>query len=255
MHGAQVSTRFYSTRPGAHCYLTPSKNFLDIVATNGAYLVPRRPTPVFEKTPNEEFAATLYRELHALLVVQKCRRVMYRQAAEEWPIGRTPPEVKEQRDAELRMLLQFEGITSDSSGDSDKGDDAAGGDAGLEECVVATTDRPYPPPQARFLPIPPLSADDPLSAPRGRKRRRISGSHKEGNGKKQRPRKTLPSSATTGHVEIALPNGSQGMSWKRRRTWDDNEAENLERPIKTYVSATRTSRRLQACRPIQSRVG
>ncbi|KAL8874212.1 MAG: hypothetical protein Q9198_006917 [Flavoplaca austrocitrina] len=238
------------------------QKFTDIVATNGAYLVPRPATPVFERTPNEEFAATLYQELHALLVVQNCRRNMYRQAAEEWPIGRTPPEVKEQRDAELKELLQFEGITSDSSGDSDKSEDAAGGDAGLEEDVVATADRPHPPPQARFQPIPALSVDVPPSTLRGRKRRRISGSDKENNGEKQRPRKNLFSSTTTDHVENAR-NGSQGMSRKRRRTCgdddddddDDDEAGILQRPTKTHVSATRTSRRLQACRPIQSRVG
>ncbi|KAL8941859.1 MAG: hypothetical protein Q9216_002003 [Gyalolechia sp. 2 TL-2023] len=228
-------------------------NFLDIVATNGAYLVPRMATPVFEETSNEDFAATLYQELHALLVVQNSRRAMYRQAAEEWPIGRTPPEMKEQRAAGLKVVLQFEGITSD---ESDKGDDA-----GLEEDVVATADRPHPPPQARFLPIPTLSVDGPPSTPRGRKRRRISDSDKENTGGKQRPRKTLPSSTTTGHVENALRNGSQGMSRKRRRTCDDDddddddEVEILRRPTKTHFSATRTGRRLQACRTIQSRVG
>ncbi|KAL8905547.1 MAG: hypothetical protein Q9207_002573 [Kuettlingeria erythrocarpa] len=280
IHLGGLFIEMVSTRPGAHCYPTLSKpiaamtsqqekpctitasqyqpiNFLDIVATQGAYLVPRAATPVWEKPPDEEFAATLYREIHSLTVVQKGRRNMYRQAAEEWPIGRTPPEVKEQRDAELKVLLDREGITSDSSGDSDNGDDAAGGRASLAEGVVTAADRPHPPPQAHSLLTPPLSAHGPLSASHGRKRRRISGANKENNREMKRPRKTLPNSTTTGLSENALRNGSQGISRKRRRSGDinNNEADNMERLIKTHVSATRTSRRLQPCQPRRSGAG
>ncbi|OTB02491.1 hypothetical protein M426DRAFT_322585 [Hypoxylon sp. CI-4A] len=87
-------------------------NRLDVVATQGAYLVPRVGTPVFEKAYDVGFSVELTRQLNALLVRETCRNVMYHGAADEWPIGRTPPELKEKRQAELKALEELEYITS-----------------------------------------------------------------------------------------------------------------------------------------------
>ncbi|KAH8902597.1 hypothetical protein BR93DRAFT_972653 [Coniochaeta sp. PMI_546] len=75
-------------------------DFLDIVTTQGAYLVPRADTPVFQEPHDGRFAAALEQNLDSVFTQQICRRVKYRDAADEWPIGPTPPEVKEKRKAE-----------------------------------------------------------------------------------------------------------------------------------------------------------
>ncbi|KAI0441911.1 hypothetical protein F4803DRAFT_575954 [Xylaria telfairii] len=54
---------------------------------------------------------------------------MYREAADEWPVGHTPPEVKERRLAELRAMDDMmEGTTSDEDGGGDESDDATNPD-------------------------------------------------------------------------------------------------------------------------------
>ncbi len=95
------------------------QNCLDIVATHGAYLVPRPNTPVFENPHTIHFAIALEQELKGLMTAQNCRRRMYRDAADEWPIRRTPPEVKEKRKAEVKALEELWDITSDDGSEAD----------------------------------------------------------------------------------------------------------------------------------------
>ncbi|KAI1312872.1 hypothetical protein F5Y03DRAFT_202655 [Xylaria venustula] len=81
---------------------------LDIVATQGACLAPRGHTPIYTKRDDETFAAQLSLKLRALLIAQACRQIKYgAEAAEEWPIGRTPPEMVEKRKAELDKLEEL----------------------------------------------------------------------------------------------------------------------------------------------------
>ena len=214
------------------------QNRLDIVATQGEYLVPRADTPIFEKAYDEEFAAALARKLKALTIGQIVRRVMYRQAADEWPIGRTPPEVKEHRRAELRALEELEGVTSDGASDSDRDDHAtADGSASSEKAQAAPGRAFQPQPQeARWLPTPPLSAHSPIPTLYGRKRRRVSIGDDE-----ERPRKTdVTSTIRVDFPEEDMPNGSQGKGWKRRRaddTYDEGEGDR-KRPNKARKTAT-----------------
>ena len=102
----------------------PSQDRLDIVATQGAYLVPRSHTPVFEEAYDETFAAALDEASDTLNMIQQIRRAKYHEAADEWPIGFTPPEVKERRLAELRAIEEMEDVTSDEGSDRDEGGDA-----------------------------------------------------------------------------------------------------------------------------------
>ncbi|KAF2245140.1 hypothetical protein BU26DRAFT_522255 [Trematosphaeria pertusa] len=148
------------------------------------------------------------------------QKAMYRQAADEWPIGRTPPEVKEKRNAELKALQELEGATSDDGSDSDNNRDGNGIDAGVGPGkTVAAPDRPRRRPrQADWLPTPPLSAESPLATPHRRKQRRIS---EEDDKEKERPTKThVRSAKEVSAAEDAMPNTSQQKDWKRRRTLD-----------------------------------
>ncbi|KAK3331566.1 hypothetical protein B0T19DRAFT_83150 [Cercophora scortea] len=97
-------------------------DFLDIVATQGAYLAPRAHTPVFPEPHDGQFAAKLKRQLELVILQQIWRRARYHDAADEWPMGHTPPEVKEKREAELKAWDELAGVTSDGSSDSE-GDD------------------------------------------------------------------------------------------------------------------------------------
>ena len=209
-----------------------SQNCLDIVATQGAYLVTRANTPVFETTHDEEFAAKLSWTLNGAVIGQMARRIKYREAADEWPIGRTPPEVKEKRKAELKAQEELEGVTSDDSSDNDNDGDGADGKVGPKKGVAAPN-RPRRPHQAPWLPTPPPSADDPLPK---------SGTDEEDDEGKERPTKTRVSSTTTrvGFTENALPNGSQGKGRKRWRISgpDGEDDDEKEHPTKTHISST-----------------
>lgn len=132
-----------------------------------------KPSKVSGENPYEEFAATLHRKLHALIVEQTCGRAMYRQAVEEWPIGRIPPEVKEKHKAELKELEELEGASdgSDSDNDSDGVDRRVGPEKG-----VATSSRLY---QTHWLLTLPLSADSPMLPQHRTKRRRVYGEDKD----------------------------------------------------------------------------
>ncbi|KAI0453498.1 hypothetical protein F5B21DRAFT_279136 [Xylaria acuta] len=174
-------------------------NCLDIVATQGEYLVPRMRTPVFEKAYDEEFAAALTRGLNALAVVQSARRNMYHEAADEWPIGHTPPEVKERRRAELRALEELERDLSDENSDSDE--------VGSEKRRAAPgrASRTHPQ-EVRWLPTPPPSTHSLIPAPHGRKRRRVS----TGNEEEERPRKTHVTSTTSFDLPGDILHGLRG---------------------------------------------
>ncbi|TVY68945.1 hypothetical protein LSUE1_G009486 [Lachnellula suecica] len=78
----------------------------NIVDTHGAYLITRPRTPVFQGTYNEEFVSTLENELNHIITQQIWRRRKYRDAADEWPIGRTPPEIKEKRATEVKAMTE-----------------------------------------------------------------------------------------------------------------------------------------------------
>ncbi|KAI4265901.1 MAG: hypothetical protein L6R35_007016 [Caloplaca aegaea] len=232
------------------------QNRLDIVATQGEYLVPRAGTPVFEKAYDDEFAAVLARKLKALTIVQLARRVMYRQAADEWPIGHTPPEVKERRRAELKALEELEGATSDEGSDGDEDNDATtDGMTGLDKGQAASGRASRREPRGPcWLPTPPPSAHSPVPTPHGRKRRRVSTRHEE----EERPRQTYDTSiAKLDSQEQDIPNGSQRKGRKRRREddADDDGEEDRERPNKARKTVAPVSRRRQTHQSIRSEAG
>lgn len=85
----------------------------DVVETQGQHLVGQPHTPVFPPLSSETqaFATELAASLSALISRQNRRRLAYGvEAAEEWPIGPTPPKVrraqKERLRAELRASLE-----------------------------------------------------------------------------------------------------------------------------------------------------
>lgn len=136
-------------------------------------------TPVFPETHDAKFVITLEKKLGALIVEQICRRAMYHGAADEWPIGHTPPEVKEKRHAELKALEELDGVTSNDGSDSDNDDnDVLDAEVGPGKLAAPLGSRKRSC-QADWLPTPPLSAESPLDTSHRRKRRRISGDDKK----------------------------------------------------------------------------
>ncbi|KAF2872951.1 hypothetical protein BDV95DRAFT_627773 [Massariosphaeria phaeospora] len=97
-HGSAVTPASESS--SASNAIIEQSDGLDIVTTQDAYLVPRAGTPVSQKAYDDQFAAALKMHLDAVITEHTCRLVMYHGAADEWPIGRTPPEVKDKRKAE-----------------------------------------------------------------------------------------------------------------------------------------------------------
>lgn len=86
----------------------------------------------------------------------------------KWPIGRTPPEVNEKYDAEIKALEAAPSAdSSDNDGDGDGGD----GRVGPKEGITALGPRRRSP-RVPCLHTLPQSTDDPPPKPRGRKRRR-----------------------------------------------------------------------------------
>lgn len=81
----------------------------DVVATQGQHLVAQPHTPVFPPLRSEThaFATKLAASLSALISRQNRRRLGYGvEAAEEWPIGRTPPKVRRVQKGRLRAELR-----------------------------------------------------------------------------------------------------------------------------------------------------
>ena len=196
----------------------PSQDYLDIVATQGAYLIPRSNTPVWEKEYDEKFAAALDNVSDTLDMIKRIRRAKYHEAAEEWPIGFTPPEVKERRLAELRAIEEMEDITTDEGSDGDDGGVAIPNGKARVEKARPVTERASQTrlQEAHGLPTP-LSGNSPLPMPQGTKRR-----HDE---EKEYPRKTPVISPVSLDVSKEdMPDGSPVKGRKRRRT-DDVDAE------------------------------
>ena len=151
------------------------QDFPDIVATQGAYLVPRTGTPVLEKPYNIEFVKRLNMYLDVLVMRQGWRRSIYRSDADEWPIGRTPPELKERRKAELKAMEELWDITSDdSSANNEDKDEGVNGIRDDKKRTGAALAQPRTSRQTGGLPSPSLSAEISLATPYSRKRRRIS---------------------------------------------------------------------------------
>ncbi|KAG6363894.1 hypothetical protein INS49_008997 [Diaporthe citri] len=91
----------------------------DVVATQGQYLVAQPHTPVFPplRSETEAFATELTASLGALTSRQNRRRLGYGvEAAEEWPIGRTPPKVRRAQKERLRAKLRAS-LEEDSESD------------------------------------------------------------------------------------------------------------------------------------------
>ena len=204
------------------------QNCLDIVATQGVYLVNRVGTPVDENSPDNEFAAKLFRKLNAILIAQTCREVKYGKTADEWPIGHTPPAGKEKRRAELRTLEEHEGGISDDDSDGHN-------DGGGIEGKTNWGKGPARSHQEQWLPTPPLSIDITVCKPHGKKRRHSDADEGEDVG-----------STKILSVDSIVP--LQGKGAKRRRVSDDYEDQEEKRPDKfrTTITTTRTNRRLRA---------
>lgn len=139
-------------------------DFLDIVATQGAYLIHRPTTPVSHKAYDVDFVTTLEKHLNAVVTQQICRYAMYHEAANEWPIGHTPPEVKQRRDTELRRLEELEVTSNDGSDGDDECIIRARSEPGE---IVAASARKL---RSAWLPSPSLSVEDSLTTSGKRKR-------------------------------------------------------------------------------------
>lgn len=187
-------------------------------------------------------------------VGQAVRRVKYGKDADEWPMGHTPPEMKERRRAVVRAAEEAWDATSDEASDNDEeGDAVVDGRAGAEKGQAAPVlaSRPQSP-EAGWLPTPPLSAQSSIPTPHGKKRRQISTGVVEEE--EERPGTThVTSAARVDSPEEVIANGPQEKSRKRRRAdgVDDKGEEGRERPIKARKTATPTSRRRQRHQSIQ----
>lgn len=107
---------------------------------------------------------------------QKVRRLKYCEAADEWPIGRTPPNVKEKYDAEVKALdeaLSADSSDNDNDGNGHGGHGDHGSRVGPKQGIPALGPRPAAGhPEFPGSRPPPQSADDLPPKPRGRNRRR-----------------------------------------------------------------------------------
>ncbi|KAM3065430.1 hypothetical protein ACMFMG_011450 [Clarireedia jacksonii] len=219
-------------------------NYYDIVATQGAYLIPCPDTPVFQAY-DDQFATVLQMHLHALVVAQTARNAMYHSAADEWPMGHTPTEIKEKLEAELKAWDEIAGVTSDDESDNDNSEHKGGNSiisAVGRGNTVSAPDRPRRPHQAEMLPTPSMSAESTLSTPHRRKRQMVS---EEEDKEKERPAKKHISSAkeVSASAGDAVLNTPQQKSRKRRRNVDMGNREEVakERPSKVRVTTARPS--------------
>ncbi|KAI1739754.1 hypothetical protein F4680DRAFT_421436 [Xylaria scruposa] len=168
--------------PSAHQY---SQGSFDVVATQGAYLLPHPRTPVFQKGYDEQFAARLEINLRMVIVVQEIRRHKYGEVADEFRRGYTPPEAREKREAELKAMAELWERSDSSDNDSDgceidkyKGGSDSNAQVGPGK-PVATPDQPPRPHQTHCLPSPPSSAESSLATTHKRKRRISSDDEEE----------------------------------------------------------------------------
>lgn len=193
--------------------------------------------------------------LDGLITGQIGRNAKYHGAADEWPMGHTPTELKEKLEAELKAWDEIAGVTSDDESDNDdskhRGGNGIGNTVGRGE-TVAAPDRPQRPrrpqrsqrsQQVEGLLTPSLSAESPPSPPQRRKRRMVS---EEDDTEKEYPAKKQVSSAkeVSADTEDAVLNTPQQKSRKRRRNIDMDDGEEVakERPSKARVTTARPSR-------------
>jgi hypothetical protein len=191
---------------------------LDVVATQGAYLVPPPRTPVWQKAHDDEFVSELTMRLYSVIqIIQGIRRRQYFEAADEWPINHTPPEVKAEYEARLAAYDEKwnrtpGGTTSEESDDDDNDTNAR---VGTKKAVPAlgmspTSLKPQKLRAAGQPVTPPLSADDSPNASYQNRPRRTSKDHDEAN---ERPAKE--------HVDA------------------EEHKEGTERPAKDYVNSAK----------------
>ena len=191
---------------------------------------------MFEVAYNREFAATLSQMLHGLLLGYRARRIKYGELADEWPIGRTPPEIERKYEEDMKAREELEVATSDNSSHDDDGDED---DTRVDPKRGASSpDPPRQLPHVLWLLTPPQSVHEPLLKPCGRKRRRNLSTDKEDAS--ERPVPQIQVSSTTTEVAIAVGNvlsaGLREESRKRGRALDDER----KNPIRTCGSSSVT---------------
>jgi hypothetical protein len=219
-----------------------------------AYLVTRGNTPVWEKDYDEQFAAKLQMHLDALVTGQKCRTAVYHGAADEWPMGYTPPELIEKLRAEVKASRELWDITSDEESDNDDGEIHKAAGAVGRENEMSATDRPRMPRQAEGLPTPSMSSESPVSTPHKRKRQMGSedDDKEEERPAKKRARSAREASARTRDTNTVLDTASQQKSRKRRRNVDrDTEevAKKQSRKVRGVTTAHPSSIWMRRLRP------
>ncbi|KAK3337152.1 hypothetical protein B0T19DRAFT_411654 [Cercophora scortea] len=225
-------------------------NFLDIVATQGDFLVTCPNTPIHPRPDADEYSFTeaLHLELRALSLVQQGRAIKYgTQTAAEWPIGRTPPEVVEKRKAELRELQAFmEAITPVScSDDDDDGHAGARSTAKQKDGPAAEAQSSQPP---RLL-TPSPSNFETLCSGDGTSE---TGAEKEEEEEAERPTKIRVIAADANPDAIAVLDPPCGPSLvaaahdnavhetprnKRQRDPEEEGQEAEQRPSKVLIAA------------------
>ncbi|KAG6034677.1 hypothetical protein E4U41_006462 [Claviceps citrina] len=239
----------------------------DIVATQGAYLVPRRAgTPVFRDDYLEELTTKLHKSLELLLWAQDIRRSRYHEDADEWPMGHTPPWLVERREAELaewekrcEMLdLEEFGVSDDGS---DKDDEKKPGDShtdpGADAVEASATPRQSKRQtrshEAVWLPTPLPSDEKTPTAPHGKERRGVEGEADKGEErlakKHVNPPEAVLAEEASGTVEEAMPKTCLRRGRKRQRVLDagDEEKVSEERPTKARVTTTTTTTTTTTC--------
>ena len=99
------------------------QDFLDIVKSQGAFLIPRPPSPIHQRHDTNDFISTLHTKLEWLIRGNEVRRRKYGDAAYEWPPGRTPTELVEKRAVELdNMIAIMEASSPSECFDNEEGD-------------------------------------------------------------------------------------------------------------------------------------
>ncbi|TRX91112.1 hypothetical protein FHL15_008094 [Xylaria flabelliformis] len=161
------------------------QDYDDIVATQGAYLIPRPRTPVLQQASLDHFAITLRTSLEAA-IEQGGRMAKYHDPADKWGQGYTPPEVEEKHNT-----TADDGSNNNNDAESkDKDKDKCGNDIDARfnsGKPVAALDQPR---RQHWLFSLLASPECSVSAPHGRKRREISGKDDE---EKERPAKRVQS--------------------------------------------------------------
>lgn len=187
-------------------------------------------------------------QLCAVVVEQTCRTAMYHGAADEWPMGHTPTEIKEKRKVELKAQEELEGATSNDESDNDDGKFKGGngiiGTVSRRSTVAASNRprRPQRPRQAEWLPTPPMSAESPPSTPHRNKRRRVIEEDEEEKERLAKKHvsyaKEIPAAAGD-----TVPKTQQQKSRKRRQTVDVRDIEEVEKKqsSKAQVTTARSS--------------